>query len=509
MIGLIKLLKSIPVGFGVGTFCGYCVSEKQPYEAIYQSGVFRVARAANTVFWIVLDYKQSLHGNDVADEDYKQRKSQVHWRSAQKLLDLCCVNAGCFIKVGQHIAALEYLLPKEYTETLKILHSDAPITDIDKLYPVFEKELGVKINDVFEEIDPHPLGTASLAQVHKAKLKDGNVVAVKIQHPFVLKYCQTDMMIMDFLLRVVKFVFPSFQLMWLSEETKKNLPLELDFYHEGNNCEKIGNLLSEFKFFKVPKIYWPLSTSKVLTMEYCDGGCINDKKYMLENNISVHEVSKMLSTIYSNMIFVHGFIHCDPHPGNILVKKTSTGPQLTLIDHGLYQTLDNDIKVNYSHLWLSLINANIDNLKKYSKLLGIGEMYGLFACMLAARSWKSVTSGINKTKYTSNEEGEIQKEISTYLPQITEVLNSMNRQLLLILKTNDLIRGIETSLKTRHSAHSFIIMSQCCTQSIFKQKKQNCNNMVCVLVTSFMERYILFKIKLYSLYLYFINSFFL
>jgi len=99
-------------------------------------------------------------------------------------------------------------------------------------------------------------------------------VAVKVQHRFVRNHSFVDIYTMDFLVRVVKYVFPQFEFMWLAEEMKKNLPLELAFTQEGKNAEKISALLGKFEWLKVPEIIWDLSTDRVLTMEYCRGSII-------------------------------------------------------------------------------------------------------------------------------------------------------------------------------------------------------------------------------------------
>uniref|UniRef100_A0A9J7YIQ6 AarF domain-containing protein kinase 1 n=1 Tax=Cyprinus carpio carpio TaxID=630221 RepID=A0A9J7YIQ6_CYPCA len=122
----------------------------------------------------------------------------VHRRSAERLQDLCCSNRGTFIKVGQHLGALDYLLPEGYTSTMKVLHSRAPQSSMEEIRPVIREDLGK-----------------------------------------------------EFLLQVVHWLFPDFSFMWLVEETKKNMPLELDFLNEGRNAEKIADMLKQFKFLKV------------------------------------------------------------------------------------------------------------------------------------------------------------------------------------------------------------------------------------------------------------------
>ena len=92
----------------------------------------------------------------------------------------------------------------------------------------------------------------------------------------------------------------------MAEETKKNLPKELDFLHEGRNSEKMAELLKDVPFLKIPRIHWDMSTDRVLTMEYCPGGQVDDLKYMKDRDIPVEDVTNMLGDIYSRMIFMHG-----------------------------------------------------------------------------------------------------------------------------------------------------------------------------------------------------------
>ncbi|VDI72626.1 aarF domain-containing kinase, partial [Mytilus galloprovincialis] len=309
-----KTLKYLTVG-GLGTGSGYFLY-KNDWE-VSTIGVVRFGRAAFTALWIVADYKIHLRGIDYESPEYEKVKSEIHSRSALRLRELCCSNGGGYIKVGQHVGSLEYLLPMEYVETMKVLHNQAPQTPITELFKVLEEDLGQKVQDMFVQIDPEPLGAASLAQVHKATLKDGTVVAVKIQHPKVKKHSFVDIKTMELLVHGVSFVFPGFQYKWLAEETKRNLPLELDFLHEGRNCERVQRLFKHFKFLKIPNIYWDLSSERVLTMEFCEGGKVDNREYMKQHKISVDEVSRDLGKLYSEMIFVHGYVHCDPHPGNV------------------------------------------------------------------------------------------------------------------------------------------------------------------------------------------------
>lgn len=206
----------------------------------------RLSRASLTVLQIARTYRFELYFREWPDKqcaEYKAQKSHAHKLAADRLLALCCANKGVYIKVGQHIGALEFLLPAEYVQTMKVLHSRAPQNEVADLYKVIRQDLRREPADMFSEFDAEPLGTASLAQVHRAVLRDtGEVVAVKVQHPFVRGNAGVDMKTMEVLVRAMGWVFPDFKMQWLVDETKKNLPIELDFEHEGRNADKVSGL---------------------------------------------------------------------------------------------------------------------------------------------------------------------------------------------------------------------------------------------------------------------------
>ncbi|XP_059982705.1 aarF domain-containing protein kinase 1 isoform X3 [Lagenorhynchus albirostris] len=426
----------------------YLYSNK--YLDLNDFGAVRVGRAVATTAAISYDYLTSLRSVPYGSEEYLQLRSKVHLRSARRLCELCCANRGTFIKVGQHLGALDYLLPEEYTSTLKVLHSQAPQSSMQEVRQVIREDLGKEIHDLFMSFDDTPLGAASLAQVHKAVLHDGRTVAVKVQHPKVQAQSSKDILLME-----------------------------------------------------VPQIYWELSTKRVLLMEFVDGGQVNDRDYMERNKIDVNEISRHLGKMYSEMIFVNGFVHCDPHPGNVLVRKCpGTGKvEIVLLDHGLYQVLTEEFRLDYCHLWQSLIWTDMKSVKKYSQRLGAGDLYPLFTCMLTARSWDSVNRGIGQTPVTATEDSEIRNNAANYLPQISHLLNLVPRQMLLIFKTNDLLRGIEAALGTRASATSFLNMSRCCVKALAAHKKKNTRSFFRRTQISFSEAFNLWQINLHELVL--------
>ncbi|XP_017332116.1 aarF domain-containing protein kinase 1 isoform X1 [Ictalurus punctatus] len=470
--------------------------------------IVRFGRAAAATAVISYDYLTALREVRYGTDEYWSLKSEVHRRSAERLRDLCCANRGTFIKVGQHLGALDYLLPEEYTSTLKILHSRAPSSTMQEIQQVIREDLGKELDELFVSFEEKPQGAASLAQVHRAVLANGTTVAVKVQHPKVKAQSSKDIVVMEFLLQVVHWIFPDFEFMWLVEEAKRNMPLELDFLNEGRNAEKVSHMLKHFDFLKVPKIHWDLSTKRVLTMEFVDGGQVNDREYMVAHGINVNEVSRNLGKMYSEMIFVSGFVHCDPHPGNVLVRKCprSNKTEIVLLDHGLYQLLKPEFRLNYCRLWQCLIKGDMKGIERYSRRLGAGDLYPLFACVLTGRSWSSVSTGISQTPVTNAEDVEIRTNATLYLPQISELLNRVPRQMLLLLKTNDLLRGIETVLQTRASSSSFISMSRCCTRALASYKRSKTDSRTRRLQISVSEALSLCQISLYEVVLWIRSS---
>lgn len=183
------------------------------------------------------------------------------------------------------------------------------------------------------------------------------------------------------------------------------MPIELDFLNEGRNAEKVAEQFKKYSWLRVPKIYWELSSSRVLVMEYLEGGHVTDLDYIQRNKIDAFAVANKIGQLYSEMIFSTGFVHADPHPGNILLRQTEKNQlELVLLDHGLYANLTDKFRYEYSNLWLSILKVDRKAMRQHSEQLGIkGDLYGLFVCMVTGRPWETVMQGITKAKYSEQE----------------------------------------------------------------------------------------------------------
>lgn len=501
-----NLIRVAKYGLYGSVAIGGSVAALKTNEDYGSLAIVRITRTAVTAVEIGRTYQSMLYNKewDRTSPEYFEAKSQAHQIGAEKLLELCIANKGVYIKVGQHVGALDYLLPNEYVTTMRILHKDAPKNSVEELFRVIREDLNKDPNELFDDFELEPLGTASLAQVHKAKLKDGTNVAVKVQHHFVRKNINMDLQWMEFVLTAMMKIFPDFQMHWLIDETKKNIAKELDFLQEGKNAEKLSSMFSNYKWLKIPKIFWDYSTPRVLVMEYVEGGLVNDTKYIEENKIDKIEVCTKLGDLYSHMIFISGFVHSDPHPGNILISKNPGDTEATvyLLDHGLYAQLTDKFRYHYSNLWLSIIDRNREAMKNHAEALGIrNELYGLFACMVTGRPWDSIMKGIGKTKPTSEEKSMFQKELPNILHYVTQCLEHVDRQALLVLKTNDLIRSIEYALGAQDRMCGFVIMSRCCYQSVYEAEYKNANSIMKKQVLNVKYGWWMLMLYFYSVYL--------
>ncbi|PRQ59430.1 putative cadmium-transporting ATPase [Rosa chinensis] len=458
---------------------------------LYSTVPVRLLRDSITAAAIAFDYEYSLWGLPEGSSERLRAKHEVHLRSARKLQELCFKNGGIYIKLGQHIGQLEYLVPEEYVRTMReSMLNKCPVSSYEQVCEVIEKELGDKPDKIFSEFDPVPIASASLAQVHVARTHNGQKVAVKVQHTHMTDTAAADCATVDVIVNTLHRVFPSFDYRWLIVEMRESLPKELDFLNEAKNSEKcLHNFLKLSPriaaYVYAPKVHWNLSTSKLLTMEFIDGAQVNDVKTIKKLGIRPDEVARLVSETFAEMMFKHGFVHCDPHAANLIVRplpssrKSILGkrkPQLVLLDHGLYKELDNETRTNYAALWKGLIFSDADAIKKNSAKLGAGEdLYALFAGILTMRPWNRVIdTSIDHLVIQGNDSdrSELQMYASQYFPQITELLRRLPRVILLMLKTNDCLRSVSNALLQEPSLETFMIVGRISSEAIIEAKLQ-------------------------------------
>ncbi|KAL0490287.1 aarF domain-containing protein kinase [Acrasis kona] len=393
--------------------------------------------------------------------EYAEARKNLNHESAKIILELCIVNKGAYVKAGQFIASLVYALPKEITDVLSALQDAAPTHDWEYTRVLLEEQFGTSFNELFVDFDEKPLASASIAQVHVARLRENNEkVAIKIQHPRLREIFEQDVLCMTMMLKLAKF-FYDFPFAWVMPEFEKSLQNELDFVNEAINCERATHMFRNNKQIIIPSIYWDLTSEKIITMEFLDGFRLNDMDQLAKNNISVKQVSQLLVDCYSVQTFLYGNVHSDLHPGNLHVRidPKSGLPQLIVLDHGCYKRLDEQVRLDYANMWRCIINRDINQGRVLLEKFGIdGDFFQLFALFLTFSNLldKSETGLIDQRKkmdgnqiksmFASFKDKYLSKHpnagITDYFALIEGMLQGMNLDLVLLLKANIQVRGI-------------------------------------------------------------------
>ena len=186
---------------------------------------------------------------------------------------------------------------------------------------------------------------------------------------------------------------PRFSFRWLLDELKGTMSRELDFIAEGKNSEQCKQDLRHLKFMYVPDVLWKFTSERILATEFIDGIKISDTDELKENGFSLKRIGEYLLQAFAEQVFHTGFVHADPHPGNILIRKNGSdrNAQIVLLDHGLYESLPPDIRQPLARVWQAVVENDHDAMKKYSVQLGIDD-YRLF-CMALTQRWVGVAPG--------------------------------------------------------------------------------------------------------------------
>jgi ubiquinone biosynthesis protein len=327
--------------------------------------VTRTARTAVLAGRVYASYKlprafDRIRGRDPGKRDH----SAIHERNAWMIYRNAIVLRGLMIKLAQVIGTRSDVFPPEYVKVLSQCHDAVPPRPWEKISPVLEAELGAKVDEVYASFERTPVASASLAQVHRATLKTGEPVAVKIQYPDIDDVVRTDLANTERLCAIYERFDPQpMELMPLLKEMQKHLALELDFRREVESAERIAKLFEEDPAVRVPRVYHALSAGRVITMEFLSGIKPTDKAALEAAGIDPKDVVQELMRIYTTMILARGFFQADPHPGNIFVSPclTESGkivPHFVLLDFGLSKELPDGFGYGLFNLMFALMTTN-------------------------------------------------------------------------------------------------------------------------------------------------------
>ncbi|HEY7779349.1 MAG TPA: AarF/ABC1/UbiB kinase family protein [Ktedonobacterales bacterium] len=304
---------------------------------------YRVSRVLFVMLWVLARergrvMREHAKGNyGVLPDAAALRHMTAEFRATAAAL------GGVLIKLGQFLSARPDLLPQEALDELARLQDELPPVPFDEIAATIEHELQTPLDAVFSQIERIPAGSASLGQVHRARLRSGLDVAVKVQRPRIEHVVLADLAALRFVFAVVRALLPGVERILdtraLYHEFSRTLYEELDYRREGHNVERFARLFESETDVVVPHVRWEHTTRHVLTLTWVDGIKVSDVALLDAAGVNRRAVAERLARLYLAQVLEHGLFHADPHPGNIFVRPTPDGFTLALVDFGMVGSL--------------------------------------------------------------------------------------------------------------------------------------------------------------------------
>jgi len=368
-----------------------------------------------------------------------------HRRAAELVYETATQLEGLLIKACQFLGTRADVLPDEYIEVLSRLHDRVPPRPFAEMAAVVERELGGPIDAVFAEFERLPLASASLAQVHRARLRDGREVAVKIQYPEIPRLVAIDLANLTFFVNLLARLERTFDVRLILREASKYVPLELDFEHEAENADRIRTNLLHRDDVIVPQVLRDHSTKKVLVMEYMPGIKVTDLEGLAAAQIDTQAVARVLSEIFCHQILVDGFFHADPHPGNILVQP---GPRLVLLDFGLAKDFPPGFQQGVAQLTGAILSQDAARVVSAFEALGFRTRSGSGDSLVALGEAFLGNAARNGKAYADAEMlDQLNRDLSKAL-RANPIVEAPS-DLLLVVRVMGLLSGIGKQLDSR------------------------------------------------------------
>jgi ubiquinone biosynthesis protein len=267
-----------------------------------------------------------------------------------------------FVKLGQLLASRPDLVPEDWVQEFERLHTQVSPLSFDVIQTVLKEEFGQDLQKYFLEINPKPIGSASIAQVHQATLIDGSQVVLKVQRPGIIQTINDDLSVLYFLAELLENNVPevkAYSPLSIVDEFFRTLELETNFVVEANNIRRFSENFSSEQDIIIPKVYWDLTTERVLTMQAMDGVPLSKEGSLSQFGVEPQEVMRKGLRAYLKMVFSDGLFHGDLHAGNFFVMPEN---KIGLIDFGVVGRLNNRTQAAIASMLFALSKEDYERL---------------------------------------------------------------------------------------------------------------------------------------------------
>ena len=302
--------------------------------------------------------------------DFLKKDPEIESDDVYRRIRLAIEELGpTFVKLGQILSVRRDVLPAPLIQELQMLTDKVKTVPYEDVQQVIQETCGEE-DEFCIFVDHEPIAGASMSQVHRATLTDGSQVVFKVQRPDIRELIEVDLTILENLAERAENSMPylrPFNPRGLIEEFSKQMRKELDFVLDGKNAETIALNMKDMHGVKIPKIYWEHSGPRLLVMEYIEGVRIDNVEVLKEK----HDLKKLAEVgfeAYLKQVFIDGFFHGDPHPGNLLVNDEG---QIVFLDFGMVGILRPERRLSYSRIFYAIISNDIDMLIDTLEELGV------------------------------------------------------------------------------------------------------------------------------------------
>jgi ubiquinone biosynthesis protein len=275
-----------------------------------------------------------------------------------------------YVKFGQVLSTRPDLVPKEYIEEFRKLLDEVPPFSYQEVERVIEEELGRGVDELFRSFDKKPYASASIGQVHVAKLITGEDVVVKIQRPSIEDVIEADIDILASLAGLVERHFPEtrpYDPRGIVREFAKTIRRELDYTREGRNADKFRRNFEKVKYVYIPKVYWDYTGKRVLTLEYVHGVKVGDIEELEAREYDKRRIAKNMVKAFLKQVYIDGFFQGDPHPANILVMEDEV---ISFIDFGMIGRIDKELMDKLADIFVAVVRGDMEKI--VDRFLDIG-----------------------------------------------------------------------------------------------------------------------------------------